>query len=212
MPRPGRLYFFDSPAGLADLQTSIDMLYSPEEMAELREIRRQEPMAVLLPEVLLSGSVGRGKVMSPNLMIREYLSRRRVGDYGYKLYAMWRILCRTAGYKVPTYDYFRLLLYRLRRLQLITSTQPGRMWNPDMATRMIPRVVVNKTMFRITRFGMQKYPFQTLDTEGNRVTADAVDRMWRAPQDALYDPHPAMKDAAAKYLAAAEVARIGWPR
>lgn len=210
MPLPGRLYFFDTPAGLADLQASIDMLYEPDEMAEVRSLRRTDPMVILIPVVLLTGAVGRGKAMSSSVMIREYLARRRIGDYGYKLYAMWRTLCRIAGYKVPSYDYFRLLLYRLRRLQLISTRIPGKTWAAGRETAMIPRVVVNKTFFTITRFGTQKFPFRTLDTEGNRVEADAIDRMWRNPQDALYAPHPAMRDAAAKYLSKAEISRIGW--
>jgi hypothetical protein len=226
-PRRDRLYYFDTPAGLVDLMTSIDFMYTSVELngipanprtGELAipgvlELRRADPTYVSLPEVLLSGSIGRGKIMSPSIMIREYFRKRRAGDYGYKLYAMWRLLCRTAGYKVPTYDYFRLLLYRLKRLQLIrpTNPTPPHMWKAGTESSQIPRVVANKTMFAVTRFGLSTYPYLGADSTGEVVQLDAIDRMWHDVQMALYDPSREQRQAAARFLPAEDIARIGWP-
>jgi hypothetical protein len=226
-PRRDRLYYFMTPAGKVDVQQSIDFMYTAEELngipanARTREpavpgileLRRVDPMYLTIPEVLLSGSIGRGKIMSSAIMIREYFRKRRAGDYGYKLYAMWRTLCQTAGYKVPSYGYFRLLLYRLKRLQLIrpTNPTPPHTWKPGTESNQVPRVVANKTMFAVTRFGLSTFPYAGTDASGEVVTLDAIDRMWHDAQMALYLPSREQRQAAARFLTPEQVASIRWP-
>jgi hypothetical protein len=223
-----RVYYFDTPAGIAEIQQSIDFLYTREEMVDETRIdrmgnrimvtpgiesrRREQPGYMTIPRSIISAT-GRGKAISSGIMVREYFRNRRQGDYEYKLFAMWRSLCRIAGYKVPAYGHFRTMCYLLRRLQLIkpTNPTPPHLYKVGTETTVVPPVAANKTMLAVTRFGLSKYEYLVEGVEGDIVRLDAIDRMWRDPWAAVYHPFIEMRSAAGKYLTPAQIEAIGWP-
>lgn len=143
-------------------------------------------------------AVSRGKTISSSVFIRTYLyfpeategrpTRLLRGEYGYKLYAIWCKLMELTGYKKPSYGYFRLLIYRLRRLGLIELLRHEE-WKPG-TERSTPWPVDNKNYYGITKFGMN----------------DETLPIWRNPQYALYEKPKGIMDIYKKYGV-----KVDWP-